>query len=131
MATIESEPLLQRDTAAKLIETVKFLHDRGDWFARMFLIMPDHVHSLIAIPPATSLAQRISSWKSYTHKHCGVDWQERVFDHRLRSEESLDEKAHYIRLSPMRAGLIEDAAEWPYLFDPLAVDGSAGTPRPT
>src|SRR5690606_15257741 len=90
----EARPLVQGHTAAKLIETVKFLHERGDWFARLFLIMPDHVHGLIAIPPTTSLVQRMSSWKGYTHKKCGVEWQERFFDHRLRSDESLEEKAN-------------------------------------
>ena len=123
--------LMQSNAATLLIESVKFLHRRGDWFARLFLVMPDHVHGLFSFPADTSLAHRIAAWKGYTRKTYGIDWQERFFDHRLRSDESLEEKASYIRMNPVRAGLTESPELWPYLVDAFAVDGSAGTPRPT
>ena len=125
------QPLVQKNAATLLIESVKFLHDHGDWFVRLFLVMPDHVHGLFSFPADTSIAQRIAAWKGYTHKKCGIDWQERFFDHRLRSDESLDEKAHYIRMNPVRAGLSASPENWPHVFDAFAVNGTAGTPRPT
>jgi hypothetical protein len=39
------------------------------------------------------------------------------FDHRVRSEESLEEKACYIRLNPVRAGLITCPDDWPYFWE--------------
>ncbi|MEI6862132.1 MAG: transposase [Verrucomicrobiota bacterium] len=136
-------PLLAGHTAAGLIASVRHLHDRGDWFARLFVVMPDHVHGLISFPSDQALAQRIAAWKGYTAKSLRVEWQQRFFDHRLRNDESLNEKAHYIRMNPVRAGLVAQADAWPHVFDafqlaalvltvePVDNHGSAGTPRPT
>jgi hypothetical protein len=38
------------------------------------------------------------------------------FDHRLRREEKLSEKADYILHNPVRAGLVNDWHEWPHLW---------------
>jgi len=123
-------PLLNGAVPQALVESVRFLHRRADWFARLFLVMPDHVHALIAVPPDTSLALRIASWKGYTAKALGISWQARFFEHRIRSDHSLEEKAAYIRMNPVRAGLVAEAGMWPHVFDAFAPDGSAGTPRP-
>ena len=134
----QGSPLLQGGIPQGLLESVAFLHQREDWFVRLFLVMPDHVHGLFAVPSDTSLASRIAAWKGYVAKRLDVRWQPRFFDHRLRSDESLDEKAHYIRMNPVRAGLVSDPEKWPHIFDAFAepeigrtLDGSAGTPRPT
>jgi len=47
-------------------------------------------------------------------------WQKGFFDHVLRSEESYEEKWHYVRENPVRAGLVKDREEWPFwgeIFD--------------
>jgi len=36
------------------------------------------------------------------------------FDHLLRGHESAQEKWHYLRLNPVRAGLVKRAEDWPY-----------------
>ncbi len=41
----------------------------------------------------------------------------KFFRHRVRHDESLDEKAAYIRANPVRAGLIAEGEEWPYAID--------------
>ena len=41
-------------------------------------------------------------------------WQPDFFDHVIRSFESYEEKWKYVRLNPLRAGLVEIADEWPY-----------------
>ena len=55
---------------------------------------------------------------------CEFRWQAGFFDHVLRSDESRSEKWEYIRMNPVRAGLVEEADDWPYAqqFNPL--DGS-------
>lgn len=62
-----------------------------------------------------------------------MEWQEDFFDHRLRSDESLDEKANYVRMNPVRAGSVKTVEEWPYSWGALSgvAVGSVGTPRPT
>ena len=41
-------------------------------------------------------------------------WQERFFDHLLRSKESYSQKWAYVRQNPVRAGLAARHENWPY-----------------
>ena len=41
-------------------------------------------------------------------------WQREFFDHVLRSNESYSEKWAYVELNPIRAGLVQLPADWPY-----------------
>jgi len=46
--------------------------------------------------------------------------QKDFFDHVLRSEESYEEKWHYVRENPVRARLVKRWQEWPFageIFD--------------
>jgi hypothetical protein len=56
----------------------------------------------------------VRSWKRHTARHLGVHWQRDFFDHRLRSDESFEEKAAYILNNPARAGLVARSEDWPY-----------------
>ncbi|HTO04421.1 MAG TPA: hypothetical protein VL069_11995, partial [Opitutus sp.] len=52
--------LCQADLAPKLLEAARFYHARGHWFLRLFLLMPDHVHALVAPAPDKSLNRVVS-----------------------------------------------------------------------
>jgi len=112
--------LCRRSTAKVLFETVEFRQRRGDWFVHLFLLMPDHVHVLISFPRDRSMRRVVSNWKEIVAKNTGVAWQRDFFDHRLRNDHSYAEKAHYIRMNPVRKGLIVETAQWPFLWEPSA-----------
>jgi putative transposase len=76
--------------------------------------MPDHVHMLATFGPDAGMERVIRNWKRYTTNHAGICWQRDFFDHRLRNDESFDEKAAYILNNPLRAGLVERYEDWPY-----------------
>ena len=81
------------------------------------LIMPDHVHLLISFPETNKRIQTIvSKWKEWTAKSLDIGWQRDFFEHRLRKEESFREKADYILLNPVRAGLVREQEDWPHVF---------------
>jgi putative transposase len=63
-------------------------------------------------------AKIIGDWKRWGAHHCGITWQENFFEHRLRKEESLDQKGQYLINNPVRAGLVADSMEWPYFWQP-------------
>jgi hypothetical protein len=42
--------------------------------------------------------------------------QEGFFDHRIRSNESAEEKRQYILMNPVRAGLVARPEDWPYVL---------------
>lgn len=111
-----TKPLVKGKIAKQLIDSAAHLHKLGKWYLRLFLMIPDHVHALISFPAENSLQTQVSAWKSYTAKKFAVKWKDRFFDHRIRSDESLDEKIHYITMNPTRAGLIAENETWPYIL---------------
>jgi REP element-mobilizing transposase RayT len=109
--------LCREPIATELLDSVRYQHEHERWYARLFLLMPDHLHALLAFPTAESMPKVIGNWKAYTARQFGIDWQKNFFDHRLRSDESWENKAAYIRQNPARAGLIPSGAPWPYLIE--------------
>jgi len=115
-----SNQLCRERAAAVLMETAHIYHERGRWYLKLLLLMPDHLHALIGVDGQTSLGKLIRDYKRITAKMAGVTWQRNFFDHRLRHAESLAEKFAYICQNPVRAGLIGVERDWPYTFIPDA-----------
>jgi putative transposase len=84
--------------------------------------MPDHLHMLIGVSGDTRLSSLIRDFKRITSRTAKVNWQRNFFDHRLRHDESEDEKAAYIRENPIRAGLIGLNDEWPYVMNSVDLE---------
>ncbi|MCE0498916.1 MAG: hypothetical protein LV481_13330 [Methylacidiphilales bacterium] len=80
--------------------------------------MPDHVHLLLSFPDMPSFAKVMGDWKRWLAIHHAISWQENFFEHRLRKEESLMQKGDYILQNPVRAGLVKEAKDWPYVWMP-------------
>jgi len=104
--------------AADLFESVEFRQARGDWFVHLLLLMPDHLHGLMSFSRDADMKRIIAQWKERTAKKSGVHWQRDFFDHRLRRDESYEEKAHYVRMNPVRKGLVVSAEKWPFVWEP-------------
>jgi hypothetical protein len=59
----------------------------------------------------------------------GPVWQEELFDHVLRSDESLKEKCEYIRQNPVRKGLVARPENYQWLWVDAALCGAAAPGR--
>ena len=86
-----------------------------------YVIMPDHVHLFVAMPPVgITLSKWIHALRTVLGKQLlrlgnqKPHWQEGAFDHVLRSAESYAQKWEYVRMNPVRAGLVEHPEDWPY-----------------
>ena len=112
--------LCEKTTSRALFDTARIYHERGRWNLSLFLLMPDHLHALVGIDGRDSLSQLIRDYKRITAKLACVEWQRNFFDHRLRHDESLAEKFAYICQNPVRAGLIINERDWPYVFTPYS-----------
>ncbi|MDD2763602.1 MAG: transposase [Opitutaceae bacterium] len=110
--------LCHEAVAGKLFEAVTFRHQSQRWYVRVLLLMPDHLHALVSFPHDEDMRQVVANFKELTAKRAGVSWQRDFFDHRLRAEESLQEKWEYIRMNPVRKGLIDRPEQWPYVWRP-------------
>jgi len=100
-----------------LLAAARAYHERQIWYARLVVLMPDHLHALLAVPKERTLKTVVTQWKSYTAKTLGVNWQRDFFDHRLRGDESPDAKAAYVRENPVRAGLAGSAQDWRWQWE--------------
>ncbi len=106
--------LCKDDVAQALFDTARRYHDAQRWYLKLLLLMPDHIHMLIGVSGDAQLSNLIRDFKRITARTAKIDWQRNFFDHRLRHDESLDEKAAYIRENPVRAGLIGRDQKWRY-----------------
>jgi len=98
-----------------LMETVQTRNERKIWECRLLLAMPDHLHALILFEGEKRMGDVIKDWKRWTARTLEINWQDGFFDHRLRSQDSAEQKRDYILQNPVRAGLCEQPEDWPYV----------------
>ena len=109
--------LANPDIGYALLETIKHRNAQGIWYARLALLMPDHMHMIVSFPQSGKRMQTVvSKWKEWTAKSLKIEWQRDFFEHRLRRDENRREKADYILANPVRAGLVGKEEDWPYVF---------------
>ena len=111
-------------TATERVEPVKqqmvrTAHD-FDFAVIAYCFMPDHLHLLIEGTSDASdfrafmhaFKQRSSfSWK---RDRATALWERSYFEHVLRDEEDTTRSARYIVGNPVRAGLVQNAADYSY-----------------
>jgi REP element-mobilizing transposase RayT len=109
--------LCHPDIFQRLYESVVHREALGQSWVPLLLLMPDHLYMLVSFNPVPSVVHAVSAWKRYTARYLGIAWQSDFYEHRLRRDESFVEKANYIRLNPVRAGLVSEPEAWPYVRD--------------
>ena len=109
--------------ARKLLDAAQFYHGHGRWFLHLFLLMPDHLHMLATFPDGR-VKETCGAWKRYVAGHFGVSFQPDCFEHRIRDAAEFAEKFEYIRMNPVRKGLVSSPEDWPHriAFDPRTGD---------
>ena len=121
--TIKCEPrgknqLCRPDVGDAVLAAMAYNHDRLVWHCRLGLLMPDHLHVIIAFPRDPGMQTVISNWKRFVAGRHKVEWQRDFFDHRLRNNQELQEKTSYVLMNPVRKGLCERAEEWVWVYRP-------------
>jgi len=110
--------LCRPGTGDAVLAAMKFNHERLLWHCRLCLLMPDHLHAIIAFPRDPGMQTIISNWKKFVAGKHGLDWQRDFFDHRLRDHHELEEKTSYILMNPVRKGLCDRVEEWVWVYHP-------------
>jgi putative transposase len=88
-----------------------------NWKVIAAVLMPDHVHLLIApVEREAAAGNAAAAIKRFVRQRLEArwQWQPGSFDRLLRSDESAEQKWQYIRENPVRAGLVEKCQDWPY-----------------
>jgi putative transposase len=119
-AAPDSRPSLTKLEIAKaLLQSVDFYERQNRWFCHVFLVMPDHLHALLAFPNEPGMSRTIAAWKAFHTRFSGIRWQTNYFDHRIRNSNELELKCRYIRANPVARGLCAEAVEWPWVIGRL------------
>jgi putative transposase len=85
-----------------------------------YVFMPDHLHLVIQGETDGSdlrRGMRVLRKRLSTEYHSGVDralWQDGYFERVLRDDESTATVLHYVVANPVRAGLVENARDYPF-----------------
>lgn len=89
-----------------------------------FVVMPNHVHVLVAFPDESSMLAQCDSWKHFTATQInkalsrkGRFWQQDGFDHLVRSIEQFEHFRRYIAEKGPKAKLRPD--EYIYWSKPM------------
>ena len=108
--------LCRTERALEIFRSVQFYESLGKWSVRVMVLMPDHLHALVDFPFWGDMSRIVGDWKRYLSNQLGIRLQPNFFDHRLRRDESHDEKWKYVKMNPVRAGLVKNAEDWPYVY---------------
>ena len=84
-----------------------------------WVIMPNHVHVLIAPIAGNRLANIVQAWKSWTAKAInrrrrakGMVWQQEYFDRFIRDVRHFAAALAYVENNPVKAGLAAKLDHW-------------------
>ena len=121
LITINCEPrgpnhLCRAGVGDTVLQAAAHYHDRLVWHCRLLLLMPDHLHAIIAFPRDPGLKTIVSNWKKFLGRNHGVSWQRDFTDHRLRDHHQEAEKISYVFMNPVRKGLCERAEDWQWVY---------------
>ena len=110
--------LCRADVGDGLLSAMAHNHEKKIWHCRLCLLMPDHLHAILAFKREPGMATVVRNWKKFTSVRFGVKWQRDFFDHRLRNHHELGEKTSYILMNPVRKGLCERMEDWMWIYRP-------------
>ena len=112
--------LRNSEVAALTQETL--LHFDGERYRLLaWCIMPNHVHMVAEMLAGHSMSNIVKSWKSFTARQAnerlgraGAFWEPDYFDRYMRNEDHLMRTIEYVENNPVKAGLVDKAADWPW-----------------
>jgi REP element-mobilizing transposase RayT len=103
----------------KLVEDALHFFDGRRYNLLAWVVMPNHVHTLVETREGFPLRSIVHSWKSYTAKaangllgRSGPFWYPEYFDRHIRDEQHYLAVVAYIHDNPVKAGLSAKAEDW-------------------
>ncbi len=107
--------------ADMVMEAIQYREKRELWNVIEFVIMPSHLHIFLE-PLEGSLFETLVAFKRWTGRRAAEliklgskrFWAREWFDHWSRSAEQDERIVRYIRLNPVKAGLVKDFRDWQY-----------------
>ncbi len=115
--------------AALLLDVLQESRRKGRFLLHEFVIMPSHIHAILTPAPDVSLEKAVQFIKGgfsfRIKKELGNRWevwQQSFTEHRVKDAADYERHREYIHLNPVRAGIVQVAAEYPYSSARIAMD---------
>lgn len=123
-----------------LRESVRVVRESHPFRIHGWVVLPDHLHCVIELPDgeadfairwrlikmifSRSLPLRDKRFSlNRSQRERGI-WQRRYWEHLIRDEADLRAHLDYLHFNPVKHGLVERVADWPYsTFHRLVRDG--------
>jgi len=116
---LRSRAELETPDYKRLATSLARMRQKHGFAITAWVFLPDHWHAIIYPPHPLSIstvfkALKVSSMISINvrRREGGELWQDRFFDHALRTVRDYNEKVEYIHLNPVRRGLVRHATDW-------------------
>ena len=115
------EALLKVPQVARMVQDSLLKFDGIRYHLFAWVVMPNHVHSLMTRFEEYELSDILHSLKSFSAHEAnnllgrtGQFWIEDYFDRYIRNEEHFEKTVKYIENNPVKAGLCLEPEDWPY-----------------
>jgi putative transposase len=95
-----ADPLL----ATALLQSAEFYDSKSRWHIALFLVMPDHIHAILAFPRDQSMSRVIGDWKRFHARTQKVFWQGRFFRPSITQRRTRGTTPGESRLHPAESG---------------------------
>jgi REP element-mobilizing transposase RayT len=136
---------LRRPEVAGLVATALRYFDGQRYDLHAWVVMPNHVHTVVHPTPPHTLSAILKSWKTYTAVHANrllhragrPFWQSESYDHCCRDDEDRTRCCVYTSMNPVTAGLCACPEDWLWSHahvgqtSGLPVAGTSGSPEST
>jgi REP element-mobilizing transposase RayT len=111
---------LRRNDIAELVSNALRFFAGDRYTLHAWVIMPNHVHTVVRPESPWTLSQILKSWKNFTalqanrilNRTGSTFWQSESYDHWCRSDEDLAGCCRYTILNPVSAGLCVAPEDW-------------------
>ena len=133
VVTHERRPLLAGAENVELLrEAFRAVQRQRPFVLEAAVVLPDHLHCIWTLPEGDAdFPTRWRLIKSWFTRRCAerllydpgaaqlargqrAIWQQRYWEHLLRDEEDRRHHLDYIHYNPVKHGLVEKPADWPY-----------------
>ena len=144
VVTAERRPILTRDDVRRALRSgIERVRERMPFAIDAWVLLPDHMHCIRTLPDGDrdfskrwSMIKRLVSqqvcgahgapYRTASHRRRRESgfWQRRFWEHSIRDEEDFRRHVDYVHWNPVKHGLVNRVAEWPYSsFRRLVRDG--------
>ena len=105
-----------------LRESVSYVLKHRPFYIVAWVVLPDHIHAVWTLPEDDNdysrrwqLIKQLFTKKlwSLTGGQHAV-WQNRFWEHEIRSEDDLNKHINYCYLNPVKHGYVSSTVDWPY-----------------